>query len=300
MTTRQPASPVVAFLVATAGIALFSAMDAVLKGLSLAIGVYVALLWRNAAGILFSGALWLRRGPRWPGRTALRLHLLRGIVSTVMAVLFFWGLARVPMGQAIALTHIAPLLALFLAALLLKERIGRRTVFASLVALAGVATILYGQTQSQLGDAALLGALAVMASAVCYSYNIILMRQQAQVAGPLEIAFFQSAIVTLLLALAAPWLGSVPALVHWPAILFAAALATASLLLLGWAYARADASYLAPTEYTAFLWASLLGYLVFGEVVSFWTVVGAVLIVGGCIWAARTPRIAPATVETSL
>ncbi len=63
----------------------------------------------------------------------------------------------------------------------------------------------------------------------------------------------------------------------WPWLGLAAMLATASILALAWAYARAPASYLAPVEYTAFLWAALLGWLVFGEHVQPLTVAGAVL-----------------------
>ena len=72
-------------------------------------------------------------------------------------------------------------------------------------------------------------------------------------------------------------------------------LSTASLLLLSWAYARAEASYLAATEYTSFLWAMLLGWLVFAETVSPFTLAGAALIVAGCILAARRPEdVSPA------
>ena len=38
-----------------------------------------------------------------------------------MAILFFWGLARVPLAQGVALAFVAPLIALYLAALLLKR-----------------------------------------------------------------------------------------------------------------------------------------------------------------------------------
>ncbi len=81
-----------------------------------------------------------------------------------------------------------------------------------------------------------------------------------------------------------------PGAANWPWILFAAVLAVTSMLLLSWAYARAEASYLAATEYTAFLWAMLLGWLFFDEHVSPFTLAGAVLIVAGCMLAARKPR----------
>jgi len=276
-----------AFAVATLGIAVFSAMDAVMKGLSLALGAYNALVWRSFAGVAISGTLFLATRTAWPARSVMRVHLIRGSVSAVMAIAFFWGLARVPMAQAVALTFIAPLIALFLAAVLLKEHVGRTAIIASLLAVVGVGVILTGQARAEMGPEAFHGTLAVLVSAICYAYNIVLMRQQAQVAGPIEIAFFQSLIVSMLFALALPFFGAAPGLVHLPAIIGSAALATVSLLLLSWAYARGQASYLAPTEYTSFLWAALFGFLVFGETVSPFTLAGAALIITGCVIAAR-------------
>ncbi len=283
-------TPLAAFLVGMVGIATFSGMDAVMKGLVIALGIYSTMLWRMLAGVVMAGALFALR-PRWPAAHVMRLHLMRGALTTVMALLFFWGLARVPLAQAIALAFIAPLIALFLASVLLGERIGPRTLIASLIAFAGVLLILLGQARAELGREALLGSIAILVSALCYAVNIILMRSQALIAKPIEIAFFQNLIVAVLLVAAWPLFGGadVPPAGQIPLILLASLLSTASLLLLSWAYARAEASYLAATEYSSFLWAMLLGWLMFGETVSPFTLAGAVLIVGGCILAARSP-----------
>jgi drug/metabolite transporter (DMT)-like permease len=60
-----------------------------------------------------------------------------------------------------------------------------------------------------------------------------------------------------------------------------------SLLLLSWAYARAQAQVLVTVEYTAFIWASIFGWLFFREAVTLTTIIGTALIVTGCIIAAR-------------
>lgn len=283
---RNPPATFV-FAVALTGIAVFSCMDAVMKGLVLAIGAYTTLLWRNIAGVAISGAIYAVTRPALPSRVGLKLHAIRGSVSVVMAVAFFWGLARVPMAQAIALTFIAPLLSLFLSAMLLGERIRRSTILASTMAFAGVLVILIGQWQADLGPDAFRGTLAVLASALCYAFNIVLMRQQALVAGPIEVAFSQSLVVSVLLALGAPFLAAVPEMRHVPMILLAAGLATVSLLLLAWAYARGHANSLSPSEYSAFVWAAVFGWVMFGEHVSLPTLAGAGLIVAGCLVAAR-------------
>ena len=70
----------------------------------------------------------------------------------------------------------------------------------------------------------------------------------------------------------------------------------ASLMLLSWAYARAEAQYLAPVEYTAFIWAATFGVLIFAEPVRPLTVFGAAMIVLACLFAARRSRATdPAT-----
>ncbi len=288
----RPATPLAAYAAAVAGIALFSIMDMVMKGLTLAIGTYPTLLWRSLVGIPLAAILYFSTRTGWPGRTAIRLHLLRGTMMVPMALLFFWGLARVPMAQAVALTFIAPLLALVLAGAILKEPIGPRTLGGSLLAFAGVVVIFFGQAQADLGRDALIGSLAILGSATIYAFNIIVMRRQAQAAGPIEIAFFQNLIFGVCFAALMPAIGA-PALPlgHWGELVLAAFLALGSLLLLGWAYARAGAAYLSTTEYSSFLWAMLLGWLRFGEHVSLFTLGGACLIVAGCLIAARTRKV---------
>ena len=277
------------FAVATAGIALFSMMDALMKGLSLAIGTYNALLWRTMAGAAIGGIMFFGRRLPWPGRAAMRVHLTRGILSVFMALSFFWGLARVPMAQAIALAFVAPIISLFLAAFLLGEKIERRAILASLLGFAGVGVIFAGQTRAELGDEAFWGSLSILASACLYAYNIILMRRQAQLAQPLEVAFFVSLIMTSGFILAAPWLAVAPPAEQLPAITGAAVLAFLSLILLSWAYARAEAQHLAPVEYTSFIWAAGLGWVVFGEPVLPATLAGAAMIIIACLIAASRP-----------
>lgn len=278
----------VPFLVCCVGVALFSVMDAAMKGLSLAIGLYNALLWRAVTGTLLGLALMLATRQRWPDRAVLSLHLLRGSVVAVMASLFFWAIMRLPLAEAIALSFIAPIVALFLAALLLGERVGRQAIGASLLGLVGVGVILSGRIRGSYDGDALLGAGAVLLSALLFAWNLILQRQQAQRASPIEVAFFQHLVMLGVFALGAPFLAVVPPPGAVPLVLLAAALAFTSLAALAWAYARSEAQRLIPVEYSAFLWAAIIGGIAFGERLTITTLSGALLIVAGCLIAARS------------
>ena len=292
-------SPVTAFGVAAGGIAVYAAMDAIMKGLSIAHGAYAAVLWRSVAGVVLLGPVFLARRRAWPTRAALRLHGARGVIAGGSVLLFFWGLVRVPMAQGVALTFLAPLIALFLAGLTLGERIRRAAIGGPLVASLGVLAIAAGQVQARASEDMVLGSVAIILASILYAGSLILLRRQAQVADPLEVALFTSIVLGALLLIGAPWFASVPDASDLPAIAAAAALGSVSAVALAWAYARAEAQVLAPVEYTAFVWSALFGWLVFAERVSPWTIAGAVLIIAGCLVAVRRPIPAPQT-EASL
>ena len=282
------ASPPVAFAAAVLAIGFLSAMDAAMKTVSLDYGALSALAWRALIATPVVGLAYFALRNGWPGRRAMRFHIIRGVIMVPMSFLFFYGLTFVPMAQAIALAFIAPLISLILAALLLKEKAGRRVWVGSLIAFAGILLIFLGQAQADLGREALLGSLAILGSAILYGYNIVLMRQQSKEADPIEVTFFYYAI-----AGAGFWLLSLfVGLPEYPAetipeLLAATLLSALGLGGLAWAYGRAEASYLSTSEYSGFLWAAIFGFFLFGEIPSLWTFAGAVGIVIGCLLAAR-------------
>ncbi|MEO7601954.1 MAG: DMT family transporter [Sphingomicrobium sp.] len=290
---RVPQQPVQAFIVALAAVGVLSVMDAVMKELVIALGIYIVSVWRSVLGATTGALIYLPRRKGWPAARTMRLHVARGLIIAAMGFAFFWGLARTPMAQAIALTFIAPLIALMLSAMFLGEKVGRAVAGGSLLAFGGVGLILLGQAQADLGRDALLGSAAILFSAVCYAVNIVLMRAQAMAARPPEITFFQNATIAAVMLATVPLMGGVAMPDgHWLLLVAASLMSTAGILLFAFAYARGEASYLSVTEYSAFLWAAALGWLIFDETVSQLTLAGAILIVAGCLIAARQGKAA--------
>jgi S-adenosylmethionine uptake transporter len=296
--TKSTASAAIPFLVACVGIALFSAMDAAMKGVAIAIGAYSAMMWRQVIGASIGFMPYMLTRTGWPSRAGIRVHVLRGFVASIMAVSFFYGIARVPLAEGIALSFIAPLIALYLSVVLLGERVGRGSIIASILGVAGVAVMVVARLSDDSGAPRHLdGVAAIFLSAVFYAWNIILMRQQALLAPPPEVAFFQNFTAGVFLWLALPVvllvqpsLFVVPGAKEWPFLALSAVLAYVSLVLLSWAYARAEAQALVPVEYTAFIWAAILGAVFYNEAVTATTVLGTALIVTGCVIAARDGR----------
>ena len=285
--TARKTSPATAFAVAAAGIAIYSCMDAIMKRLSIDSGAYSAVLWRSVVGIAIAGSVFLVRRRPWPRRAALILHIARGLAAGTSVLLFFWGLERVPMAKSVALTFLAPLIALYLAAAFLGETIRCAVIAGSLVAVLGVLVIAAGEIDAAASADSVAGTIAIVIASVLYAGSLILLRRQAQAADPLEVTLFTSLVIGSVLLTGAPWFSGWPAAAQWPAIGLAAVMGTISSICLAWAYGRAEAQVLAPVEYTGFVWSAILGYLVFGERVSSFTLAGAALIVGGCVVAVR-------------
>ena len=279
------------FAAALLAIALLVLMDSLMKGASLVVGAYSALWLRSLMNLAVIGPIRLATRKAPASVAARRVHVRRGVALSLAGLTFFWGLARLPMAEALALSFIAPIIALGLAALLLGERIERRAIIASLMGLAGVAVIALTRPDAAAQHPqATAGIIAILVSTVSFAWNLVLQRQQALLARPVEVATWHNLMMSILLAAGAPFFLEWPQDAEtWLLIAGAGALSMTGAMLFAWAYRRAEAQKLVPLEYTGFVWAALFGWLFFAESVRAPVLAGAVLIVLGC-WIAAPRR----------
>ncbi len=288
MSNAPEISRIAPIFAAALGVACLSAMDAVMKGAALATGVYTATLLRSLFGAGMIAPFWLSQRTGWPTRKVMKLHIERGVLSAFMALSFFYALTKLPLAEAIALSFVAPLLALYLARVLLGETISSQAVLASILGLAGTSIILAGKLgRGEFDTDALYGLAALAFSAVLYAYNFIVIRRQSQIAGPVEIATFHSGVGGIVLLIFAPFFWVTPQLDMLGALVAGGALTVAGAMALAWAYARAEAQALVPIEYSGFVWASILGWAFFDEALTISTLAGTMVIVSGCWLVAR-------------
>lgn len=276
------------FVGALIAVALLSFVDALMKEAALASGAYTATVLRSVLAAAIIAPVWLARDWHWPSKAVMKLHCERGFLSALMALSWFYAVTKLPLAEAIAISFIAPLIALYFAQVLLGERVQRSAIYASVLGLVGTIVIVSGRFGEEEVSADLLGGLAsLIFSAVLYAYNFTVIRRQSQVADPVEIATFHSSVSALVLLVAAPFWWTMPATDTLGLIAIASALTVAGAMAVAWAYARAEAQVLIPSEYSSFIWASLLGWMFFNEVVTVPTLIGTALIVMGCWIAAR-------------
>lgn len=281
------------FAAAAAGVGFLALMDAFMKEAALAAGAYSATVLRSLIGAAIISPFWIGQRSGWPSRATLKLHIERGVISAFMALSFFFAITTMPLAEAIAISFVAPIVALYFARVFLGEAIRREAILASVMGFAGTLVIVGGQiglgqsSARPVSDDFAYGLAAMGFSALLYAYNFVVIRKQSQVAGPVEIATFHSGVGGVVLLLFAPFFWVTPGSETLVSVFAAGALTVAGAMAIAWAYARAETQALVPIEYTGFLWASLFGWLFFREAVTLPTLFGAALIVAGCWIATR-------------
>jgi S-adenosylmethionine uptake transporter len=279
-----------ALLAGAAAAASFISMDTAIKFISPRYDAFQLSFFRFASGAVFAVLLWLWQRSPLPARAAWRSHFWRSGLLLVSLVTYFHALTVLPLAMAVAIAYLAPIFVSLLAMLVLHERPSRWVWLALAFGLAGVAVPLWPELRAGAeggGSARLLGIGSVALSALAFSGVMVLARQQAQRDSLWTILLIQNVLPMLLLAVPA---GITWKPLHLPDLLpiaLAGAFATVGLLSLTYAFTRLEASRVAPLEYTSFVWAGGLGYLVFDEVPTASTGFSAALIVAGCLLLLR-------------
>ena len=277
-------------LVLTAAIAAGSMMDATIKFLSLTNHVLLVAFGRYLFGTLFSWGIWQRAGRPTISAEMWRAHGLRGFVIAVCAVTFFWSLKVLPLAEAVTLSFIYPLLAPFVARIVLKERLRPVSVACAAVGFAGVIVAMQGAPSEADSPQHDLGVAAVLASAFFFSIAMVLLRERAQKDGAPIVGLMTSLVPGAILAGPTLVFATPPVLGDWPFFLLMGALAAVFMYLMAQAYARAEAQQLAPIHYTELIWATAIGFIVFHETPRTQIYLGAALIVAACLYAAYDER----------
>jgi len=223
--------------------------------------------------------------PRWGWQC------YRGLLAAGANFGFFYSLSQLPLLSAVLLAYISPVLIVLLARPLLGEQIGLNRWLGIGVAFGGVLLMLGPGAPLISLDGPLsgpaLGALSVLASALCWALLSLSNRQLATRENPAVMLFYTlplSGVIALALA-ADEWIP--PVATDWLWFLVAGCCGGAIHFSVVLAYRYAPAGAIAPLEYTNLIWAALAAFLLFGESPSPSGVLGGSAIIAGGYLALR-------------
>ena len=286
----RESSALVPLLSAALAAGSFVCMDACIKLLAVRYDALQLSFFRFAGGSVFALALWLWKRSPLPARAAWRMHIVRSVLLLVSLIGYFHALTQLPLVLTVTISYLAPIFVAVLAVPVLKERPSSSIWIALSAGIAGVLISAWPELSAGLDDVStqrLLGMASAAGAALSFAGVLLLARRQARSDSIWTILLVQSLLPLLLLAVPMAWRWQSVQIGDVALILLAGALGTLGLLGVTFAFTRLEASRVAPLEYTNFVWASALGYLLFGESPTLTTATAAALIVGGCLLLLR-------------
>jgi drug/metabolite transporter (DMT)-like permease len=286
--TSAPLSIAGIVVLAIAAEGLLTLMDAMIKSLSPRYPTFEITFLRYAFGMIGAVVYAMWKRPGWPTRDAAVHNGLRAGVIVLTATSFFYALSLLPLADAIAMSFISPVLTALMGALILGERLDWRIGVALAAGFLGMLLIVGGKLGSAgLGPEVLIGAAAVLFSAVGYSLNVIMLRHRATRDPLAQIILFQNVGPGLILLVPAIWVWVTPTLADLVQFAILGTIGVVAHTMLAHAFARIEAARLAPIGYVTLIWGVLLGFLFFGEIPGLATFAGAALIVVGTLITQR-------------
>ncbi len=215
----------------------------------------------------------------------LRIHALRALLVVFATLAFFQSMRSLSLAEAASLLFTAPIIVAALVALFVNERVSTRRWASVLLGFAGVLIIVRPGM-----EAFRPGSIHAILAAFLYAL-IMLSARWIDTRDGFWTMTFQMTLFSALF-------GAVSLFGDWPDVqvsdvgLFAimAVLGTGGAAFISQAFRMAPATLVAPLDYTALLWASLMGWLVWGTVPGWPVYAGALVIVASGIILLRTGR----------
>jgi len=230
-------------------------------------------------------ALW-KIGPAVFHTDHPKTQIFRGFAILGSSFLFVSGLSHLPLADASAINFVWPLLITVLSVLMLKEKVGVRRWAATLLGFAGMLLIIRPGT-----SAFQMAALYPLGAALLWSFAAVVTRSVSAHDRAATTLVWTSLVMLAGATVLIPFFWRPMTGQEWLLMGLIGGISIVGHSMLVFAYERASASFLAPFSYAQLVWATILGYLVFGSLPDRWIAAGAILIVASGIYTAHREHV---------
>lgn len=257
----------------------FTSMTAIVRHLSAEMHPFQVVFFRNAFALMFLLPWLCKVGVKSLNTTRMGLYLWRGCNGFVAMLLWFSALAAIPLPAAISLSFTAPLFTVLAAMFFLKEKVGVHRLVALAIGFLGTLIIL------RPGGAGFQASfmLALAASSLWAISNIIIKRLTAT-ESPQSIVFYMTLVMTPLSLPFALYYWQPITLTQYGWLLLLGFVSNLAQISISHAYGKADISILQPFDFLRLIFASIIAYFAWGEVIDRWTLLGAVVIMTSTLY----------------
>src|SRR3954465_6215180 len=261
-----------------AGVCMFSFGDALGKVLVARYPVNELLLLRAAVPLAILLTLIWRQRATLPKLERPGLQLLRMVLSTAEVAAFFVAVVYLPLADVITYYLAGPIFVTALSAIILREQVGWRRWSAVAVGCCGVLIAMQPSAQT-------ISWPALIALAGSFSFALLMIVTRSLRATPdIVLAATQFAGTFSVGLVLAPFAWTAPGLPDLGLFVLAGCISIVALLCTNRSLKLAPASVVVPYQYSMIVWAVMFGYVVFGDVPSAATILGAAIIIAAGLY----------------
>jgi len=263
-----------------AGVAAFAVMDALIKWLTADYPVPQIVALRSWFGLPLLAILALHEGGFRSLKTRRPLvHIGRYGLVLILSFSFFWALSQMKLVDAIAISFAAPIFITALSVPLLKEPVGLHRWIAVGIGFCGVLIILRpGMGVFQWAT------LVVLVSVIAYALIMITTRAFKSTESTAALMLYPQLGISLTGIVIAPLVWVTPGLGDLGLFALAGLFGSIGVMCLTHAFRLAPVASISPFEYTALIWATLLGFLLWDELPDRYTLIGAGIVIASGLY----------------
>lgn len=285
-TTRPTPAPLRAAMLMFASAMAFGLMAIAIRYATGHVPTQEVAFFRNAFGLLALLPFLLRPGHGSLRTQQLPRYFLRSAIGLASMLCGFWAIGHLPLSQAISLSYSTPLFVTIAAVLWLGEKVRIRRWAAVIAGFIGVLVIVRPGVE---GFHA--GSLVAVAAAMLSALVAIQIKQLTRIDGPDTVVFYTYVFWVPLSLVPALFVWVWPSAIGWLWLAATGVLGTIGQLFWTRALKLGEVSALTPISFTQLPLVVTLGWLLFGEVLDAWTVLGALIILGSNAYIAHREAV---------
>lgn len=268
----------------------FTVLNTVMRGLSLALNSYETQFLRYVFGLVVMLPLVLRSGIGSYMPHNIGGQFVRGGVHTAGLYLWFVALPHITIADTTAIGFTGPIFIMLGAAWFLRERMRWERWLAAAIGLTGVLIVVAPKLSGSGG----LYTLVMLASSPVFAASYLITKGLTRYERAGVIVVWQAISVAALSMPLALMSWTTPTVAQWCTFLLCGCLGSAGHYMLTRSFTVADISATQSTKFLELVWASILGWLAFGDQPSRSTLIGGVVICASTLWIARREARSPA------
>jgi drug/metabolite transporter (DMT)-like permease len=208
-----------------------------------------------------------------------KYHALRAVITVLSMVFYIYSFSHLPLADTYALAYVSPFFMALFSSPLLGERVTIHAWIAIVIGFCGVLIIVRpGSTVFSFGG------LAAFTAGMLYALSLVMSRKLSQTESDFAITLWFMGLSFVVSGFLIPFYWQMPSLNEWILFIALGSVGGTAVMAITRAFSLAPAFIVGPLDYLTFVFGTLIGYMIWGDIPDAFVVTGAFLLIFGGLY----------------